>query len=57
MLDIIEQTRSLSGVVTYDLLGGDDGSTAAQTMVPMLDWPTDLFSRDTVDGSEVQLVH
>jgi hypothetical protein len=29
----------------------------ARATLPMLDWPSDLFSRDAVVGSEVQLVH
>jgi hypothetical protein len=47
MLDTIEQNRSLSAIDTYALLGGEDGPTAAQAMVPMLDWPTDLFNTFT----------
>lgn len=43
MLDTIEQTRSMA---TYDPL---DGPTAAQAMVPMLDWPTDLFKTFTAE--------
>jgi len=49
MPDSIEQTRSLSAIATYDLRGGEDGPTAAQAMVPMLDWPTDLFNTFTAE--------
>jgi hypothetical protein len=49
MLDTIEQTRSLSAIDTYNLLGGEDGPLAAQAMVPMLDWPTDLFNTFTAE--------
>jgi hypothetical protein len=49
MLDTFEQTRSLSAMVAYDLLGGEDGPLAAQATVPMLDWPTDLFNTFTAE--------
>jgi hypothetical protein len=49
MPDSIKQTRSLSASDTYDLLGGEDGPTAAEAMVPMLDWPTDLFNTFTAE--------
>jgi hypothetical protein len=49
MLDTIEQVGSLSAIDTYDLLGGEDGPTVAQAMVPMLDWPTDLFNTFTAE--------
>ena len=52
MLDTIAQTRSLSAGVAYDLLGGEDGPTAAQAIVPMLDWPTDLFNTLTAEVDE-----
>ena len=49
MLDTIEQTRSLNAMVAYDLLVGEDGPTAEHAMVPMLDWPTDLFNTFTAE--------
>jgi hypothetical protein len=45
MSDTIEQTA----LVAYDPLGGEDRPTTAQAMVPMLDWPTDLFNKFTAE--------
>lgn len=49
MLGTIEQTRNLSDLVPYALLGEQDGPAAEQAMVPMLDWPTDLFNTFTAE--------
>jgi hypothetical protein len=38
--------------VAYDLLGDEDRPTAALAMVPMLDWPTDLFNRFTAEVND-----
>ena len=47
MLDTTDQTLSLGAILAYDPLGGEDCPTAAQAMVPMQDWPTDLFNTFT----------
>jgi hypothetical protein len=50
MPDTIEQNRSLGDPQTADQPhGGDDRPTLAQAMVPMLDWPSDLFAMFTAE--------
>jgi hypothetical protein len=46
MLDTMEQTRITA---TYDLLEADDRPTVGEAMVPMLDWPSDLFNTFTTE--------
>ena len=46
MLDTID---SLGAMATWDTLADEDHPTAARAMVPMLDWPTDLFDTFTAE--------
>ncbi len=46
MLDTIE---SLGAMATWDTFVDEDQPTAARAMVPMLDWPTDLFDTFTAE--------
>jgi hypothetical protein len=46
MLDTIE---SLSAMMPCDPLGGEEYPTTARAMVPMLDWPSDLFNAFTAE--------
>ena len=46
MLDTIE---TLSDIADCNTLAGEDRPTAARAMVPMLDWPTDLFNKFTAE--------
>jgi len=50
MLDTIEELLSTMGV--HDQLKGERRTTAAQAMVPMLDWPTDLFNTFTAEADD-----
>ncbi len=54
MPDTIKILRALAA---YDPLEGEDCPTTTQAMVPMLDWPADLFSLDAVESPEARLVH
>ena len=49
MLDTVEQIRSESATAAYDPPGAENASLTAQAMVPMLDWPTDLFNTFTAE--------
>lgn len=49
MLDKIEQTNGLSALVPHYALRDEDHPTVAQAMVPLLDWPTDLFVTFTAE--------
>jgi hypothetical protein len=45
MLDTIERVPNLGAEMPDDPLGGRTSPTVAQVMVPMLDWPADLFAK------------
>jgi hypothetical protein len=46
---MLDTTESLSAMAAYDPREGETRPTAAQAMVPMLDWPTDLFNTFTAE--------
>jgi len=46
---MLDTTESLSTTTDYDLREDENRPTAARAMVPMLDWPTDLFNTFTAE--------
>jgi hypothetical protein len=52
MLDNLEtpvSARPIGAAPNYDLLDLNATQTRAAVMVPMLDWPSDLFNKFTTD--------
>ena len=49
MLDTIEQTQGVDGMLAFDPSAGENYPTIARAMVPMLVWPSDLFHTFTAE--------